>query len=81
MSKASSRQYDGEGMGIPCARCGAYGTFILIEHSNWEAIPIVPIEEGGKTGDNCAIVCPKCFKEIGQDGTKEIPLTALPYFE
>ena len=80
ISKAKVRQDDGQGMGIPCARCGAYGLSIFTEGIDWFAIPRIPIGQGGKVGDNCVIVCPKCFKEIGQDGTKEIPFSELPYF-
>jgi len=78
--KAMLRQDDGQGMGYPCAKCGTYGHFLLLEDSEWEAMPRIPIEEEGETGDNCVIVCKKCAAEIGQDGTKEIPLSALPYF-
>jgi hypothetical protein len=78
--KAMRRQDDGRGLGTPCARCQAYLANFLTEGKGWFAIPVIPIEEGGKTKDNCAIVCPRCFKEIGQDGSKVIPLSALPYF-
>jgi len=85
IDKAMARQYDGQGLGDVCAKCGGYinpleDIPIAIQGRDYEAIPIVPIEEGGKSADNCAVVCPKCFKKVGQDGTKEIPFSELPYF-
>ena len=79
--KASMRQYDGQGMGIPCARCKTWLDTIPKEGESWYAIPRIPIKKGGKKADNCVIVCPKCYFEIGQDGTKTIPYSELPYFK
>ena len=78
--KAQERQDDMQDMGITCARCGEHCKSPR-EGIDWFAIPFVPIEQGGKSGENCVIVCPKCYEEIGQDGTKEIPSTALPHFK
>lgn len=81
INKAQWRQYDGRGMGFPCARCGEYTDPFAKEGKDWFAIPRVPVEKGGKKADNCVIVCPKCYIIIGQDGTKIIPLSELPYFK
>jgi len=78
--KAEARQYDGQGMGVPCAKCGEWLNTLSKEGEGWFVIPRIPIEQGGKKGDNCLIVCPKCYDAIGQDGTKIIPYSELPHF-
>jgi len=80
ISKASFRQYDDEGMGTPCAKCGEYLDMLAPQGQGWFAIPRIPVEKGGKKAENCIIVCPKCFSLIGQDGTKTIPYGALPHY-
>lgn len=80
ISKASFRQYDGQGMGTPCAKCGEYLDMLAPQEQSWFAIPRMPVEKGGKTADNCIVVCPKCFDLIGQDGTKTIPYGELPHY-
>jgi hypothetical protein len=67
-----------------CARCGEYLflKIVLPQRFGWHAIPRIPIEQGGsRKAENCVIVCPKCYDEIGQDNTKVIPYSALPHFE
>ena len=76
IKKARPRQYRGDGRGIVCARCGEH-----IRSSEEHTIPRIPIEQGGKKASNCVIVCPKCYLEIKQDGTKIIPFSELPFFE
>lgn len=78
--KASMRQYDDQGMGTPCARCGEYLDMTAPQGQAWFAIPRMPIKKGGKKAENCIIICPKCFTLIGQDGTKTIPYSALPHY-
>jgi len=80
ISKASFRQYDDQGMGTPCAKCGKYLNMFTTQERGWFAIPRMPVEEGGKKAENCIIVCPKCFSSIGQDGTKTIPYGDLPHY-
>lgn len=79
-ANARDRQHD------RCARCGEainppldapFG--LLRERFDYEAIPRIPIQKGGKASDNCIIVCPKCFEIIGQDGTKELPSASLSF--
>ncbi len=81
ISKAFARQYDREGVGIPCARCQKGLDTIGNEGQGWFAIPRIPVEQGGKGAFNCVIVCPKCYDKLGQDGTKVIPYSELRYFE
>jgi hypothetical protein len=45
--KALARQYDGEGMGIPCARCGKYLDTLKRQDEEWIVIPRIPVEHGG----------------------------------
>ena len=79
ISKAVHRQYDGKQLGVTCAKCGKY-ILDFYPGADCVAIPRIPIAEGGKTSDNCVIVCLKCSEEIGQDGTKTIPDIAIPYY-
>ena len=76
---ANRRQFDWEYEGTTCAGCREH-----LNSSTTEAwphpIPRIPIKIGGKTGANCVIVCPKCAKKMGQDGTKTIPMSDLPFF-
>lgn len=66
--RAKSRQ-DGD-----CAACGAHWrTAILGRGSVWFVHPLVPFEEGGgKTADNCVILCGEAFNnchlKIGHGG-------------
>lgn len=53
---------------------------LATQGQSWFAIPRIPIEKGGKTAENCVIVCPKCYSSIGQDGTKTIPYSNLPHY-
>jgi len=80
ISKASFRQYDNQDMGTPCAKCGKHLDMLAIQKQSWFAIPRIPVEKGGKTAENCVIVCPKCYSSIGQDGTKTIPFSDLPHY-
>ena len=80
--RAFIRQFDGRMMGGTCARCGEYiDRRTAIEVEGWYTIPRIPIKQGGKKGDNCVIVCQKCYREIRQDGTKIIPYSELLYYE
>ena len=76
--EVKGRQYDGKGLGFLCAKCGEY--ISGIQGEDWFAIPCLPVGEGGTQSNNCVIVCPKCKEEIGQDGTKIIPKSELPFF-
>ena len=78
---AFRRQFDGLTLGGTCAKCGEYIDRHTSKGQGWYAIPCIPIKIGGTKSNNCVIVCPKCFHEIGQDGTKTIPLSALPFYE
>ncbi len=80
ISKASFRQYDDKKLGIPCAKCGKYLNMLAPQEQGWFAIPRMPVEQGGKSAENCIIVCPKCNDLIGQDGTKTIPYRDLPHY-
>lgn len=76
--RARGRQDRKDGMGFLCARCGE----TLNPFFRWYAIPRIPKSKGGNRKiENCVILCPKCYLEIGQDNTKEIPYRELPYFE
>lgn len=63
-----------------CARCGEYQWFFSLQKCKlWFVIPRIPIEQGTKRADNCVLICPKYYNEIGQDGTKTIPYEELPF--
>lgn len=83
-SRARDRQSKMGSWGSWCARCGEFINPLLKERrtkGGWYAVPRVPKELGGRrTIDNCVILCPKCWVEIGKDNTKEIPYSMLPYF-
>jgi len=80
-SKAFLRQSPPDGLGTRCARCcRRFLEIIPRENIMMHPIPVVPVEQGGKGADNCVIVCPDCYREIGQDGTKTIPLSELRCF-
>jgi len=74
---ARNRQTHHE-LGLVCARCCK--PLISIPVKRWYVIPRIPIEQGGKKATNCVLVCEECYREIGQDGTKTIPLSELPCF-
>ena len=78
VGNAQDRQYDGGGRGFQCAVCGGYQHGA--EDVGWFAIPRIPIQQGRKISDNCVIVCAKCAKTLGQDGTKTIPFSELPFY-
>jgi hypothetical protein len=79
---ARDRQDRNDGLGVSCARCcRRIKSIIPIASIEWYAIPRIPVEQGGRKADNCVIVCPDCYREIGQDGTKTIPLSELPCYE
>lgn len=80
IANAASRQNDNKKLGIPCARCRTYLTMLAPQGKAWFAIPRIPVEQGGKSADNCVVVCPKCNALLGQDGTKTIPYSALPHY-
>lgn len=75
----NARQYDGKGMGLSCAKCGRHTTDS--DFGNMSYISRIPITQGGKVADNCMMVCSKCFDELGQDGTKTIPVNDLQFFD
>jgi hypothetical protein len=79
--KAQLRQDRNDGNGFVCAKCGCYLSPFGHDGDLWYAIPRIPIHNGGKKSDNCVIVCPKCFSELKQDGTKFISYKSLPYFK
>ena len=79
ISKASFRQYDGKKLGIPCARCGRYLNMLATQGQAWFAIPRIPVEQGGKSAENCLVVCPECNALLDQDGTKTIPYSEVPH--
>lgn len=63
---------------IVCARCGA----ALAPAAGKYAVPRIPKEIGGRaTIDNCVILCRQCRTEIGEDTTKAIPYSSLPFFQ
>ena len=80
-SNAIKRQATSALQAIPCASCGTYLDVSKGEEKLWFAIERTPINIGGEGGDNCAIVCAKCRKELIQDGTKIIPEERLPFIE
>lgn len=80
ISKAAFRQYDNKKLGIPCAKCGKYLNMLASQGQAWFAIPRIPVEQGGKSAENCVVVCPKCNVLLDQDGTKIIPDSALPHY-
>ena len=81
--KAILRQDRNDGWGCICARCGEnIGLKALSEEGVWWfAIPRIPFAKGGgKTKDNCVILCDKCYPVIGQNNTEVITYSELPYF-
>jgi len=77
VKSASNRQDRLDGRGTVCARCGEY-TFFAGSH----VIPRIPIKQGGsRKAENCVIFCDKCYFEIGQDNTKEIPYSELQFYK
>lgn len=73
---ALDRQDRNDGLGSYCAKCcDNLGLF------DGYAIPRIPITKGGTMkGDNCVILCEKCFLEIGENHTGTIPYSELPCF-
>jgi len=76
---AEQRQDRHDGYGPVCARCGRYTFF---EGTN--ATPRIPIgqgQEGTRKAENCVILCTDCLYAIGQDRTKPIPYSELPFYK
>ena len=78
--RAQQRQSRINGRGFACARCGEF----LSPFGKSYPVPIIPKGRGGRaTIDNCAILCPKCYLEIGkirqENNTYTIPDTGLPF--
>jgi hypothetical protein len=64
--------------GVDCACCGKN-----LFPSRGKPIPIVPSDLGGnRRSENCAIVCEKCFEDLGGfDHPGIIPRNKLPHFK
>jgi len=75
IQKAEDRQDRGDGKGPLCAKC-CKGTWL-----NSYPIPRIPITKAGTWKvENCIILCKKCYLEIGENHTEEIPLDGLRCF-
>ena len=72
---ASYRQSKWDGWGSWCAKCG-----IALAGKKAEVTQRTPAEKGGKWDvDNCVVLCPDCFKQIGNH-KDELSDSEIPYY-
>jgi len=76
--RAQQRQSRRDGTGYMCARCGTSLSPLMKTFT----VARVPAELGGKgTINNCAVLCRECHSAMGQQTTRVIPCSSLPFFE
>lgn len=74
-NSASYRQSKWDGWGTWCAKCGQ-----AMAGKKVEVTQRTPTEKGGKwDAENCVILCPDCFKKIGNNKEK-LADADIPYY-